>query len=176
MRIPTTKAGRPHLLPLPTAAVEILKALPRSSEYVFPGTGASGHLTEAAKVWQRIRKRAGVPDARIHDLRRTLGSWLVAQGHSLPLIGRALNHTNMSTTQIYVRLDLEPVRDALEKNAGLMFGIALIHHRLQPSEAYPDSRVISKRRGEISAWREYREIFPTVLADSACVAGVEHNL
>jgi integrase len=121
-RIPTTKAGRPHLLPLPNAAVEILKSLPRSSEYVFPGIGASGHLTEAAKVWQRIRKRAGVPDARIHDLRRTLGSWLVAQGHSLPLIGRALNHTNVSTTQIYARLDLEPVRDVLEKNAELMFG------------------------------------------------------
>lgn len=122
-RIPSTKAGRPHLLPLPTAAVEILKSLPRSSEYVFPGTGASGHLTEAAKVWQRIRKRAGVPDARIHDLRRTLGSWLAAQGHSLPLIGKALNHSNVSTTLIYARLDLEPVRDALEKNAALMFGV-----------------------------------------------------
>jgi integrase len=119
-RIPSTKAGRPHLLPLPNAAVEILKALPRSSEYVFPGTGASGHLTEPAKVWQRIRKRAGVPDARIHDLRRTLGSWLAAQGQSLPLIGKALNHSNVSTTQIYARLDLEPVRQALEKNAELM--------------------------------------------------------
>jgi integrase len=110
--------------PLPNAAVEILKALPRSSEYVFPGAGTSGHLTEVAKVWRRIRKRAGVPDARIHDLRRTLGSWLAAQGYSLPLIGRALNHTNVSTTQIYARLDLEPVRDALEKNAELMFGPA----------------------------------------------------
>ena len=123
-RIPTTKAGRPHLLPLPNAAVEILRALPRRSEYVFPGAGRSGHLTEVAKVWQRIRKRAGVPDARIHDLRRTLGSWLAAQGHSLPLIGKALNHSNASTTQIYARLDLEPVRDALEKNAALMFGVA----------------------------------------------------
>lgn len=54
----------------------------------------------------------------------TLGSWLAAQGHSLPLIGRALNHTNASTTQVYARLDLEPVHDALEKNAALMFGTA----------------------------------------------------
>jgi hypothetical protein len=53
---------------------------------------------------------------------RTLGSWLAARGYSLPLIGRALNHTNVSTTQVYARLDLEPVRDALEKNAALMFG------------------------------------------------------
>jgi hypothetical protein len=42
----------------------------------------------------------------------------------LPLIGRALNHTNISTTQVYARLDLEPVRDALERNAKLMLGKA----------------------------------------------------
>ncbi len=119
-RIPSTKRGRPHLLPLPNAAVEILEGLPRASEFIFPGKGASGHLAESAKAWQRIRKRAGVSDARIHDLRRTLGSWLAAQGHSLSLIGRALNHSNVSTTQIYARLDLGTVREALERNAGLM--------------------------------------------------------
>jgi integrase len=121
-RIPSTKAGRPHLLPLPKAAVEILERLPRASEFVFPGKSASGHLAESAKAWQRIRKRAGVSDARMHDLRRTLGSWLAAQGDSLSLIGRALNHSDVSTTQIYARLELEPVREALEKNAALMFG------------------------------------------------------
>jgi integrase len=120
-RISSTKAGRPHLLPLPNAAVEILGALPRTSTFVFPGKGAAGHMAEPSKAWQRIRKRAGVMDARIHDLRRTLGSWLAVQGYSLPLIGRALNHSNLSTTQIYARLDLEPVRTALEKTARLMF-------------------------------------------------------
>jgi integrase len=122
LRIPSTKAGRPHLLPLPTAAVAILDSLPRTAELVFPGKGRDGHLAEPSKAWQRIRKRAGVPDARIHDLRRTLGSWLAVQGYGLPLIGRALNHSNLSTTQIYARLDLEPVRSALEKTAQLMFG------------------------------------------------------
>lgn len=142
-RIPTTKAGRPHLLPLPNAAVEILKSLPRTSEYVFPGAGASGHLNEPAKVWQRIRKRAGVTDVRIHDLRRTLGSWLAAQGHSLPLIGRALNHTNASTTQVYARLDLEPVRDALEKNAALMFGtVADAGELVSPGPRLPGYEIV----------------------------------
>jgi integrase len=59
----------------------------------------------------------------MHDLRRTLGSWLALQGHSLSLIGRALNHSNVSKTQIYARLDLGLVRDALEKNPTLMLGI-----------------------------------------------------
>jgi integrase len=107
-RIPKTKAGRPHLLPLPESAIAIVVSLPSrdTSEWVFPGAGSTGHLAEPKKAWQRIRERAGVPDVRIHDLRRTLGSWLAAQGYSLPLIGRALNHTNVSTTQIYARLDL----------------------------------------------------------------------
>jgi integrase len=121
-RIPNTKSGNPHLLPLPTAAVEILRQLPSrgTSEWVFPGNGSSGHLIEPAKAWQRIRARAGVSDVRIHDLRRTLGSWLAGEGYSLPLIGRALNHQNASTTQIYARLQLDPVREALEKNAASM--------------------------------------------------------
>jgi hypothetical protein len=66
-----------------------------------------------------------VPDVRIHDLRRTLGSWLAASGHSLPLIGKALNHSNESTTAIYARLQLDSVREALEHNAEAMFGSAI---------------------------------------------------
>jgi integrase len=96
-RIPSTKAGRPHLLPLPNSAVAILESPPRTAELVFPGKGRNGHLAEPSKAWQRIRKRAGVPDARIHDLRRTLGSWLAVQGYGLPLIGQVLNHSNLTT-------------------------------------------------------------------------------
>jgi site-specific recombinase XerD len=53
-----------------------------------------------------------------------LGSWLAGEGASLPLIGKALNHTNVSTTQVYARLDVEPVRRALEANATKMLNIA----------------------------------------------------
>jgi integrase len=123
-RIPETKAGNSHLLPLPTPVAAMLETLPsrNASEWVFPGEGASGHIVEPAKAWQRIRKRAGVPDVRIHDLRHTLASWLVAQGFNLPLIGRALNHTQTSTTARYAHLALDPVRAALEQTAALMTG------------------------------------------------------
>ena len=87
---------------------------------MFPGPGACGHLVEPAKAWQRIRRRANLTDARIHDLRRTLGSWLASAGYSLPLIGKALNHSQPATTAIYARLDLDPVREALERNAALV--------------------------------------------------------
>jgi integrase len=91
--------------------------------WVFPSEKRSDQpLTNANQAWSRVRKRAGLPDVRIHDLRRSTGSRLAAQGASLPLIGRVLNHSNPSTTAIYARLDLAPIREALERNAKLMFG------------------------------------------------------
>jgi integrase len=124
-RIPITKAGRPHYIPLPIQVVEELLKLPRldGNPYVFCGRWGKSHLINVAKPWQRIRKEAGLTDVRIHDLRRTLGSWLVAAGASLPLIGKALNHSQASTTQIYARMQLDPVRLALDANATKMLMI-----------------------------------------------------
>jgi len=121
-RIPITKAGRPHYIPLPIPVVEALLTLPRleGNPYVFCGRWGKSHLINVAKPWKRIRKEAGLEDVRIHDLRRTLGSWLVAAGASLPLIGKALNHSQAATTQVYARLQLEPVRLALDANATKM--------------------------------------------------------
>lgn len=109
----------------------LLHVLPRvlDNPYVFPGRNERGHLTNISKAWTRIRIHAGLADVRIHDLRRTLGSWLAASGASLPLIGKALNHSQVSTTAIYARLSLDPVRTALESNAQrrLSAGDALQH-------------------------------------------------
>jgi len=125
-RIPTTKAGRSHILPIPGPAIEIIESLPSrgQSEWLFPVrvNSASGHAENAGVAWKRIRERAGVPDVRIHDLRRTLGSWLAGAGYSLPVIGKTLNHSNPASTSIYARVSLDPIREALEKNAALMIG------------------------------------------------------
>lgn len=127
-RIPDTKAGRPHTLPLPRLVVDELRKLPRleGNPYVFCGRWGRKNLNNVSKPWQRIRKEAGLNDVRIHDLRRTLGSWLVAAGASLPLIGKALNHSQPATTAIYARLQLDPVREALEENAARM--LTVIHN------------------------------------------------
>jgi integrase len=125
-RIPDTKAGRPHLLPMPHALVARLRSLPRVDEnpYVFPGQNGAGHLQNMKRAWDRIRSRAGMHDVRFHDLRRTVGSWLAGSGESLPLIGKVLNHRDVSTTAIYARLNLDPVRQALERNAAKMLEAA----------------------------------------------------
>jgi integrase len=125
-RIPHTKAGRPHLLPLPHALVAMLRSLSRveGNSYVFVGQDGVGHLHDMKRAWDRIRVQAGLHDARFHDLRRTVGSWLAGSGESLSLIGKVLNHRDVSTTAIYARLNLDPARQALERNASKMLEAA----------------------------------------------------
>lgn len=121
-RIPETKNGMPQTVTLSPEALEILhnRIATKDSEFVFPGTGKSGHLEEPKKGWKRILERAGIEDLRIHDLRRTLGSWQAKTGASLAIIGKSLNHKNQNTTAIYARLDLDPVRDSVNKATSAM--------------------------------------------------------
>ena len=85
--------------------------------YVFPGRGKTGHLMEPKLAWERLLARAGIADLRIHDLRRTLGSWQAAAGSSLQVIGKSLGHARPETTAIYARLQLEPVRQSVNAAA-----------------------------------------------------------
>ncbi|HOY71400.1 MAG TPA: site-specific integrase [Methylotenera sp.] len=117
-RIPETKNGTPQNVPLTVDAIKRLherkKHANKDAEYVFPGEGATGHLVEPFKAWKRILSRAGLKDLRIHDLRRTLGSWQAKTGASLSIIGKSLNHKSTQTTAIYARLDMDPVRQSVE--------------------------------------------------------------
>jgi integrase len=120
-RIPTTKNGEPQTVALSPEAVEILRSRQGCHDvWVFPGTGATGHLVEPKKAWRRVLDRAGIDDLRIHDLRRTLGSWQAKTGASLAIVGKSLNHKSPSTTAIYARLDLDPVRESVERATGAM--------------------------------------------------------
>ncbi len=86
-----------------------------SGNYVAQDHGNStSHLVNISKAWIRIRKAAAVEDVRLHDLRRTTGSWLAQKGNSLHLIGKVLNHRSTDTTKIYARFGQDHVREALE--------------------------------------------------------------
>ena len=59
--------------------------------------------------WKRILERAEIKDLRLHDLRRTLGSWQAATGANSYMIGRTLGHKDSQSTAIYARLNIDPV-------------------------------------------------------------------
>jgi integrase len=130
-RIPKTKNGDPLTIPLIDEALEILKERQKENkklnlkdfqkQWVFPSlTSKSGHLEEPKKVWKRILIKAEIKDLRIHDIRRTLGSYQAITGASLPIIGKSLGHKSSSTTQIYSRMNLDPVRQSVQRAVGLM--------------------------------------------------------
>jgi integrase len=60
-----------------------------------------------------LRESVKIPDVHIHDLRRTLGSFMAGANVSLQIIGKALGHSSIAATQIYARLQLDPVRQAM---------------------------------------------------------------
>jgi len=114
-RIPgeSAKGGEPIIVPLSPPAIAILRQRQLTSngnEWVFASHGKTGHLVEPKSAWKRILDRAGLADLRIHDLRRSLGSWMATGGTSLPIIGKALGHKQLATTMIYSRLQVDPVK------------------------------------------------------------------
>jgi|SRR5579862_93879 len=116
LRIPRPKQGKPHVYPLSVRAMEVLKQLPRydGNPFLIPGDRQGGHLVNISKPWNRVRARCGLADVTLHDLRRSVGSWLAMSGHSLIQIGKVLGHSSPKTTQIYARLNDNVARIALE--------------------------------------------------------------
>ncbi len=138
LRLANTKAGRIHYVPLSEPAIAVLRQIPRieGNPYIIVGKKEGSHLVNIYKPWNRIRKSAGVDDVRLHDLRRTLGSWMAQSGNSLHLIGRVLNHSSQATTAVYARFAQDNVRDALESHGKQIMGAA---HK-QDSAAVVDLR------------------------------------
>lgn len=88
----------------------------KSDEYVFPSRRSDAktpHLCSPKKAWATIRETAGLKDVRIHDLRRTMGSWQSLLGASMQVIGRSLGHKSIQSTEIYARLNDDPVRASM---------------------------------------------------------------
>lgn len=83
---------------------------------------ALDQLKETAKALQLDTSNVGMRDLRIHDLRRTLGSWMAGTGASTVIIGRQLNQKSPSATAVYSRLQINPVKEARNKALAAMFG------------------------------------------------------
>lgn len=84
-----------------------------------------------------------IADLRIHDMRRTLGSYQAATGASLVVIGKSLGHKSVAATQIYSRLNLDPVRDSVKTATRAIFAAGGI---LPKAQVTPIAAAKAKRR------------------------------
>jgi integrase len=92
------------------------------SGFVFPSNlSKAGHIQDPKKAWKRLLAKAELSNLRIHDIRRTLGSYQAITGASLQIIGKSLGHKSSKATEIYSRLLLDPVRFSMDKAAEMIF-------------------------------------------------------
>ncbi len=65
-----------------------------------------------------------ISDLRMHDLRRTFGTYQNRTGASLTIIGKSLGHKSQQSTKVYARLDLDPVRQSVASGTTAMLRAA----------------------------------------------------
>ena len=111
-----SKTG-PRKVYLNSEARAIIKRQPRSgSQYVFPSQmNPSQPFPRNLSLWRLVRKRAGIEDVRLHDLRHTFASWAVIRGVPLPTVARLLGHRQVSMTLRYAHVQDKEVEAAAER-------------------------------------------------------------
>ena len=147
-RLPDSKTGF-KVLQLPAPALAILRNLPQVSKYVFPSDSKVGHLVCLKNVWKSICQQANLQGWRVHDLRHAFASIIVNSGASLPIIGKILGHTQVSTTQRYAHLQENPARKAAEDAAAKIAAFAVAPEtKIRPKEKpITDAPAVNTLRG-----------------------------
>lgn len=120
------KSDRDHLVPLSLLALEIIKGLKNDSSknpYVFASRMKDDipiSLKTIKRAVREVKKESGVKDFKLHDMRRTVATWLAKLGTPQEVVSKILNHKTGSggsvVTRIYNRYEYRGERKkALEK-------------------------------------------------------------
>ena len=120
LTLPETKTGRrQHNLPEP--ALEVLRQLPRFCPWPFSATGrAPCTYKNTRKHFQEACAAAGVADARLHDLRRTVMTQAAASGIGVHVLRDLLGHKTTAMADRYIRNLGDPVKEAREQVGAAM--------------------------------------------------------
>ncbi|MDE0390045.1 MAG: site-specific integrase [Rhodospirillales bacterium] len=107
----------PRRVLLNAPARAILERQPRSgSALVFPSPlDPDRPFSRDLKLWNSVRKDAGLEDVRIHDLRHTFASHAVLRGIPLPVVSRLLGHKRPSMTMRYAHVGDRETEAAAER-------------------------------------------------------------
>lgn len=104
------KTGDDRPIYLAGPVLDLIKEIPANAKTL---TG----IKNPKKLWVLVREKAGCPDLRMHDLRRSFASASLSLGYSLSQIGELLRHRSPNTTAGYAYLDEDLENQAAEETA-----------------------------------------------------------
>src|SRR3954451_11711209 len=113
VRVATSKNGHPRIMPLSPRAVEVLRAIQRKGELVFPISAFAFR-----QAWDRLTKRAGVVNLRFHDLRHEAISRFFEAGLNVPEVALISGHRTPAMLFRYTHPKPELIAAKLAKGAG----------------------------------------------------------
>lgn len=98
-----TKTGQIRMAYLSATALAILRAQPRCSHipYVFYNPHTGKPYTKLSACFHRQCVKAGIRGLRLHDLRKTAGTWLRQGGVPIETIADILGHSDSRITKKY---------------------------------------------------------------------------
>jgi integrase len=128
-----TKTGEHRCVPLPKRTARMLRRRKKKqghrSKLVFAYEAERDIYTNQGKLyarrgqmipmsnfqthWRRLREKVGNVDIRMHDLRHTYASKLVARGVPLADVGKLLGHRTMESTMRYAYLAIDQLDRAV---------------------------------------------------------------
>jgi len=102
---------------LEEAVLEMVRSEKILSGFLFRSKRIDGPISYNVvdRHWGKLRKKAGVPSMRLHDLRHMIGSLGVNMGASLEQIGKVLDHTNIATTKRYSNVRIKQAGELLDE-------------------------------------------------------------
>lgn len=112
------KNGRPNHGVLAEVALSVLKRRKQQAaegaEWVFPGRKPGTPIRNPYHAWADIRKAAGMPKLRIHDLRHNAGSWAMGKNKAEAAVGRYLSHQSGTSTRRYQHANTDDARNVAQ--------------------------------------------------------------
>ena len=110
-----SKSKKPRHIPLSDAAVELLRTLPRHEgvPWVFFNPRTGKPPVSIFYAWDSIRRKVGLEEVRLHDLRHSYASFLVNAGRSLYEVQRLLGHHDPKVTMRYAHLSPQAMLEAV---------------------------------------------------------------
>ena len=110
-----SKSRKIRSISLNPTAIQVLENLGTRDKYDHPFIGRRGkRLTTINRVWDRLRKDAGLPHLRLHDLRHNYASFLINSGETLFCVQQILGHSDPSVTQRYAHLSTKSLQAAAD--------------------------------------------------------------